>query len=80
MAMTENSVEKKVLEIIQNKLGLAKKPTPEKKINDDLGADSLDEVEIVMELEDCFDISIPDEEIERLKKVKDIVEYIKSKI
>lgn len=50
----------------------------ESKFVDDLGADSLDVVELVMELESKFDVEIPDEEAEKISTVKDVVDYIKS--
>ena len=69
----------KVREIIADKLSLDE---DEKKMEssfvDDLGADSLDLVELVMALEDEFDLEIPDEEVEKVTTVGDVVEYIKS--
>lgn len=53
--------------------------TMESVITDDLGADSLDVVDMVMSLEDEFDMEIPDEDIEEMKTVGDIVKYIESK-
>ena len=53
--------------------------TPEASIVDDLGADSLDVVEIVMALEEEFEIEIPDEDAEKIKKVQQIVDYIEEK-
>ena len=50
----------------------------ESKFVDDLGADSLDVVELVMELESKFDVEIPDEEAEKISTVKDVVDYIES--
>ena len=50
--------------------------TPETNIADDLGADSLDVVDMVMTLEDEFDVEIPDEEIERIRTVGELVAYI----
>ena len=50
--------------------------TPETKIADDLGADSLDVVDMLMSLEDEFDVEIPDEEIERIRTVGELVTYI----
>lgn len=50
--------------------------TPEANLAEDLGADSLDSVELNMALEDAFGISIPDEELTNMKKVSDIVAYI----
>lgn len=48
------------------------------KIADDLGADSLDVVELLMSIEDEFEVEIPDEEIEKLKTIGDVVEYIQN--
>ena len=56
------------------------KVTAESSIVDDLGADSLDVVDLVMSLEEEFDVEIPDEDVENLKSVGDIVKYIESKI
>jgi acyl carrier protein len=53
--------------------------TMESSISEDLGADSLDVVDMVMSLEEEFDVEIPDEEIESMKTVGDIVKYIESK-
>ncbi len=53
--------------------------TMESVISDDLGADSLDVVDMVMSLEEEFDIEIPDEEIENMKSVGDVVRFIESK-
>ena len=53
--------------------------TPDATFADDLGADSLDVVELVMRLEDEFDISIPDEDAEKIRTVADAVEYIEAK-
>lgn len=53
--------------------------TMESNISDDLGADSLDVVDLVMSMEEEFDIEIPDEEIENMKTVGDIVKFIESK-
>ena len=50
--------------------------TPETNIADDLGADSLDVVDMLMSLEDEFDVEIPDEEIERIRTVGELVAYI----
>lgn len=50
--------------------------TPESRIADDLGADSLDIVDLVMAIEDEFEVEIPDEEIETIKTVGDVVNYI----
>ena len=50
--------------------------TPDASILDDLGADSLDVVELVMSLEDAFDIEVPDEEVEGMRTVDDIQQYV----
>ncbi|MGA7104960.1 MAG: acyl carrier protein [Candidatus Deferrimicrobiaceae bacterium] len=73
------SVEKKVKEIVAEQLGKdASEVTNEASFIDDLGADSLDIVELVMAMEDEFGIEIPDEEAEKIKTVKDVIEYIKA--
>jgi acyl carrier protein len=56
----------------------AEKVTMESSITEDLGADSLDTVDLVMAIEEVFDISIPDEAVENIKTVGDIVNYIES--
>jgi len=73
-------VEEKVREIIAKQLGVnAAEITPESSFVEDLGADSLDTVELVMAFEEAFNIEIPDEDAEKIQKVKDAVEYIKNK-
>lgn len=75
---TEESVEEKVKEIIVKQMGANKdQVTPETSFVNDLGADSLDTVELVMELEDAFDVSIPDEDAEKMQTVGDAINYIK---
>ena len=67
----------KVKEIIANQLSVdVKKLTEKTNIAEELGADSLDVVEILMSLEDEFGVSIPDEAIPQIKTIKDIVEFI----
>ena len=67
----------KVKEVIMDKLGVEEsKITPEASFVDDLGADSLDTVELIMQLEEEFGIEIPDEEAEQLTTVAKAVEYI----
>lgn len=72
---------KKVKEIISEQLGIdLDEITMESSFVDDLGADSLDIVELVMALETEFDLEIPDEDAEGISTVGDVVEYIKSHI
>lgn len=72
--------EEKVKEIISKHLGIdIEKVTPESSFMDDLGADSLDTVELVMAFEETFNIEIPDEDAEKIMKVQDSVSYIKNK-
>ncbi|HEY7585333.1 MAG TPA: acyl carrier protein [Candidatus Deferrimicrobiaceae bacterium] len=73
------SVEKKVKEIVAEQLGKDEgEITTSASFIDDLGADSLDIVELVMKMEEEFGIEIPDEEAEKIKTVNDVVEYIKA--
>jgi acyl carrier protein len=70
----------KVKAVISDKLEVeASKITPEANFTDDLGADSLDVVELVMALEEEFDIEIPDEEAEKLQTVQAVIDYINVK-
>ena len=72
-------LEERVKKIIVDQLGVdAAEVTSEASFIEDLGADSLDTVELVMALEEEFGIEIPDEEAEKIVTVKDAVEYIKS--
>ena len=69
----------KVTDIIIDKLGIDKeKITSDSRFIEDLGADSLDTVELIMELEEEFGLEIPDEEAEKLATVGDAVKYIES--
>ncbi|HWS18744.1 MAG TPA: acyl carrier protein [Candidatus Elarobacter sp.] len=71
------AVEDKVKQIIVEQLGVDEgEVTPNASFVDDLGADSLDTVELVMAFEEAFDIEIPDEDAEKIRTVKDAVEYI----
>lgn len=71
------SVEEKVKQIIVEQLGVDEaEVTANASFIDDLGADSLDTVELVMAFEEAFDIEIPDEEAEKIKSVSDAVSYI----
>jgi acyl carrier protein len=74
-------IEAKVKEIITNKLGVEDgQVTPEASFTNDLGADSLDTVELVMEFEKAFNLQIPDEDAEKIGTVGDAITYLKSKI
>ena len=67
----------KVVEIVVDKLGVdGSKVTPEAKFIDDLGADSLDTVELIMQFEEEFEIEIPDEDAEKIMSVAQAVDYI----
>lgn len=75
------SIEEKVIEIIAQKLNLSKDQVkPEASFVDDLGADSLDLVELVMAMEEAFGMEVPDEDAEKLRTVKDVIDYVKSKV
>ena len=73
------SIEERVKKIIVEQLGVKEEDVkPEASFVEDLGADSLDTVELVMALEEEFDIEIPDEEAEKIQTVQDAVNYIDS--
>jgi acyl carrier protein len=75
------NAEEKIKEIIAEQLGVNKEEVkPESSFVDDLGADSLDTVEIVMALEEEFGIEIPDEDAEKMSTVKEAVGYIEDKV
>lgn len=76
-----SSVEDRVKGIIIEQLGLEdSEVTPEASFIDDLGADSLDTVELVMAFEEAFDIEIDDEDAEKIKSVNDAVSYIEKNL
>ena len=78
MAYTGKPVEERVKEIIVEQLGVEENDvTPAAKFIEDLGADSLDTVELVMAFEEEFDIEIPDEDAEKITTVGDAIQYIK---
>ena len=71
----------RVVEIIVQQLGVdAEKVTPEASFVDDLGADSLDVVELVMAFEEEFGVEIPEESAEKIATVKDAVEFLKQRV
>jgi len=79
--MTNSDIENKVKQAIIDKLGVEEsKVTIEASFINDLGADSLDTVELVMKFEEDFDIKIPDEDAEKIQSVGDAIEYIKTKV
>jgi acyl carrier protein len=70
----------KVIKIIEEQLGVdSDRVKPEASFIDDLGADSLDIVELVMAMEEEFDIEIPDEDAEKLRTVQDVLKYLEGK-
>jgi acyl carrier protein len=76
--MTTKSVEERVKEIICEQLGVEESEvTPAAKFIEELGADSLDTVELVMAFEEEFDLEIPDEDAEKITTVGDAIQYIK---
>ena len=75
--MAATNVQERVTKIVAEQMGTDKaKITPETSFVNDLGADSLDTVELVMELEDEFDVSIPDEDAEKIQTVGQAIKYI----
>lgn len=76
--MSDKSIEDRVKDIIVDQLGVnADQVTPEAKFIEDLGADSLDTVELVMAFEEEFEIEVPDEEAEKLQSVGDVITFVK---
>ncbi|HFE63813.1 MAG TPA: acyl carrier protein [Caldithrix sp.] len=75
------SLEEKITDIIVEKLGVsADKVKPESHFIDDLGADSLDTVELVMALEEEFNVEIPDEDAQEITTVQSAVDYLNKKL
>lgn len=75
------SIEEKVKQLIVEQLGVDEaEVTPAASFIDDLGADSLDIVELVMTFEESFEIEIPDEDAEKIRTVKDAVDYIQAHV
>ena len=74
---TVKQIVEKVKQIIREQLGVENDEiTPTASFVDDLGADSLDTVELVMALEEAFNIEIPDNDAEKMKTVQDVIDYI----
>jgi len=78
--MSAQSIEEKVKNIIVEQLGVtAEQVTPTASFIEDLGADSLDTVELVMAFEEEFGVEVPDEDAEKLQTVGDVVKYIEDR-
>jgi len=76
----EKTIEQRVKAIIVENLSVKEdQVTPEAKFIEDLGADSLDTVELVMALEEAFSIEVPDEDAEKLQSVGDVIKYIEDR-
>jgi len=74
-------LENRVAEIIVEQLGVAREEVvPEASFIDDLGADSLDIVELVMAMEEEFDVEIPDDDAEKIQTIGDAISYLKEKL
>jgi acyl carrier protein len=79
--MEEKELEQKVKKIIADKLGVTiENVVPQASFSDDLGADSLDILELIMAFEDELDIEIPDEDAEKIHTVKQAMDYLKEKV
>ena len=78
--MADKPIDQRVKEIIVEQLGVkADQVTPEAKFIEDLGADSLDIVELIMALEEEFGYEIPDEEAEKLQSVGDVIKFVEER-
>ncbi len=74
------TLEEKVIGIIMEQLDVTREEcVPGASFIDDLGADSLDLVELIMEMEETFDVQIADNELEKIRTIQDVVDYIRSK-
>jgi acyl carrier protein len=77
----ETNLEQRISEMIIEQLGATKEEiVPEASFIDDLGADSLDIVELVMAMEETFDIEIPDEDAEKIQTIGDAVAYLRDRL
>jgi len=80
--MEREEIKKRVIKIVSDTVCFSCNTTvtEESKFNDDLGADSLDEVELVMNIEDEFDIEIPDDDLKGIETVKQAIDYIAGRV
>jgi len=77
--MSQATIEERVRSIIADQLGVSDEEIkPDSKFIEDLGADSLDIVELIMAMEEEFETEIPDEDAEKIRSVNDVINYIKS--
>jgi acyl carrier protein len=77
----EKTIEERVKDIVVEQLGVKpEQVTPEARILDDLGADSLDAVELTMAAEEEFHLEIPEEDAEKIKTVGDMVQYVQKRL
>ena len=75
--MADKPIDQRVKDIVVEQLGVKpEQVTPQAKFSEDLGADSLDTVELVMALEEEFGIEVPDEQAEKLQSVGDVIKYV----
>lgn len=81
MGVSQEEIEKKIIEIVGKQLGIEKANIKrESSFVNDLGADSLDTVELVMEIEEAFSVSIPDEDAQKMQTVGDAIDYIAKRV
>ncbi|EDP74633.1 acyl carrier protein [Hydrogenivirga sp. 128-5-R1-1] len=81
MEVKDMALEERIKEIIADQLGVEQeKIVPEAKFVEDLGADSLDVVELIMAFEEEFGIEIPDDDAEKIQTVGDVINYLKEKV
>jgi len=74
------TLDEKIIDIISEQLNVTREEcVPEALFIDDLGADSLDLVELIMEMEETFDIHIADNELEKIRSIKDVTEFLHSR-
>ncbi len=74
------TLDEKIIDLIAEQLNVTKEEcVPEASFVEDLGADSLDLVELIMEMEETFDIHIADNELEKIRSIKDVKEFLQSK-